>query len=113
MNDQPELSLDELAFAYELKQAGCCWKRIALGLGCDHVLLQNKVTHLMRNGIGKGLDGYARSPGRPARFDMRIIRHAEALRRLGVLWARIGDKLGVDHWALRTSHRYAKKKGLI
>lgn len=31
---------EDLALAYELRQEGCCWKLIGLGLGIDHELLR-------------------------------------------------------------------------
>lgn len=107
------MTIEELALAYELRQEGCCWKRIATGLGCDPVKLGNQVTHLMRHGIGKGLDGYARTAGHPANFNIETIKAANRRRRDGCTWRSIGLEFSVDGERLRKSHRYAVKRGLI
>lgn len=45
------MPLEELALAYELRQEGCCWGRIALGLGCSAAYLEQAVRDLTRGGI--------------------------------------------------------------
>lgn len=47
------MTLSELALAYELRQEGCCWKRIAQGLGGDPLLIAAQVSHLVNHGIKK------------------------------------------------------------
>ena len=79
-NPPPRWSLEELALAYELRQEGCSWKRIAQGLGRDlgdDRLLSAAVSHLVQHGIRKGRDGYARQPGRPATFTLDLLRAAD------------------------------------
>lgn len=107
------MTLDELALAYELRQEGCCWKRIAQGLGGDARLLSAQVSHLVLNGIKKGVDGYQRLPGRRAAFDIRLVRNAEGLRRRGKSWADVAEALGVSPEPLRRAHYYANRRGLI
>jgi hypothetical protein len=107
------VTVEELALAYELRQAGCCWKRIAQGLGGDARLISAQVSHLVVNGISKGLDGYQRIPGRKATFELRLIRTAHGLRQRGYTWAQAADELGVEAAPLRKAHRYALNRGMI
>lgn len=107
------MSLSELALAYELRQEGCCWKRIALGLGTDSKLIAAQVSYLVRNGITKGMNGYKRQGGRQSAFDIRLVKAANGLRQCGKSWAEVGHALGVDHERLRRANRYANSKGLI
>lgn len=107
------MTLDDLAIAYELRQEGCTWKRIAIGLGGDPLLIAAQVSHLVRNGISKGLDGYARQPGKPAAFPLKSVEAAHEMRKRGSSWEGVGRELDLDHERLRKSHRYALSKGLI
>lgn len=107
------MTLEELALAYELRQEGCCWKRISVGLGCDHRVLQQAVTGIMRRGIRKGTDGYARQPGRPAVYSLTVIRAAHLQRQQGAKWPELASKFGGSANALRLATRHATKKGLI
>lgn len=107
------MSLDELAMAYELRQEGCSWKRIAQGLGGDALLIAAQVSHLVEHGIRKGLDGYPRQPGNRAVFSLEIISKANDMRTRGSSWEGVGRELDVDCERLRKSHRYALNKGLI
>jgi len=43
----------ELALAYELRQEGCSWKVIAIGLGVDAAKLTSAVRHLCRPRLAK------------------------------------------------------------
>lgn len=107
------MTVEELALAYELRQAGCCWKRIAQGIGGDARLISAQVSHLVQNGIKKGFDGYDRIPGRKANFDLRLIRAAHGFRQLGHTWAQTAYKLGVEAEPLKKAHRYALNRGMI
>ena len=107
------MNLDELALAYELRQEGCCWKRIAEGLGVDDIQLKEKVGHLVRHGISKGLDGYDRKPGKPATFPLDAIQKAHDMRVRGSSWSGVGRELDLDHERLRRAHRWALNNGLI
>lgn len=112
----PRWTLEELALAYELRQAGCSWKRIAQGLGSelgDDRLLSAAVSHLVQQGIRKGRDGYARQPGRQATFSLGLLRAADRLRNNGLKWSAAAAYLDVDAQGLRTAHQYAKAKGLL
>lgn len=52
MNRQrTELTRAELALAYELRQEGCSWKRIATGLSCDDHDLRSAVDRAVHVGI--------------------------------------------------------------
>lgn len=47
-----KLTVEECVLAYELRQEGCCWKRIALGLGVDDAHnLACTVNHTVKNGL--------------------------------------------------------------
>ena len=112
----PRWSLEELALAYELRQEGCSWKRIAQGLGRDlgdDRLLCAAVSHLVQHGIRKGRDGYIRQPGRRATFNKAALQSAAQMRADGMQWSSIAAHLGVDPQPLRTAHQYAKAKGLL
>lgn len=107
------MTLDELALAYELRQEGCCWKRIATGLGCDPIDLSNAVSGVVRRGIKKGLDGYERKPGRPARHDLSIVRKAADMRRRDFTWTAIARELDTESNAIRRAVGHALNHGLI
>lgn len=106
-------TIEELALAYELRQAGCCWKRIAQGLGGDHRLLDAAVSHCVQHGICKKGDGYARQRGRAARFNVRILHAAGTMRGNNLNWRAIGEHLGVDFESLRRAYNYAISAGVI
>ena len=107
------MSLEELALAYELRQEGCSWKRIAQGLGGDALLIAAQVAHLVSHGITKGLNGYPRQPGHPSTFSFDLIIKADDMRRRGSTWEGVGRELDSDCEKLRRAHRYAFNKGLI
>lgn len=46
-----DLSSSELALAYELRQEGCSWKRIATGLNCSDHDLRSAVDRAVHVGI--------------------------------------------------------------
>lgn len=109
-----ELTLADIALAYELRCQGCCWKRIASGLGCGDFDIKEAVGHAVRHGIRKGLDGYARASGRAAGFDIRLIKSADQMRKTTEFsWRAIGNSLSVDHQRLRRAHYYAATAGLL
>jgi hypothetical protein len=107
------MSLDELALAYELRQEGCSWKRIAQGLGGDALLIAKQVSHSILNGITKGLNGYDRTGGRPASFSLELISKVSDMRRRGSTWPGVGRELDADPERLRKAYRYALNKKLI
>lgn len=106
-------TLDEIALAYELRQGGCCWKRIAQGLGIDTPKIKSAVEHAVKFGIKKGLDGYPRQSGRAATFSINVIRAAARLRGEGKDWSAVGAVLNADPHKLKCAHQYAKCKGMI
>lgn len=109
-----DLTLADIALAYELREEGCCWKRIASGLGCGEIEIKEAVGHAVRHGIRKGLDGYARISGRAAGLDIRVIKSADQMRKTTKFsWRAVGNALSVDPERLRMAHRYAAKAGLL
>lgn len=105
--------ITDLALAYELRQEGCSWKRIAQGVGGDWLALKNAVEGVMRHGIAKHLSGYAVQSGRRPVFTMEQIRLAHAQRAAGRSWIATAAALGVDPERLRRAHRYALNAKLI
>lgn len=41
----------EIGLAMELRQEGCCWKHIAVGLGVNHDYLRRVVKNAERDGM--------------------------------------------------------------
>jgi len=107
------MNLDDLALAYELRQEGCSWKRIAQGLGGDALLIAKQISHLKLNGITKGLDGYGRGAGRPSGFSLDLIRKVHDMHQRGSTWPGIGRELDADPERLRKAYQYALIKKLI
>lgn len=94
---------EELALAYELRQEGCCWKRIALGLGCDWVQLNNRVRNAKLGGL---IDPRIRLP-QEALLGAHIMRTKSRLS-----WAAIGRYYGTSASCMRAAYhrRYKKNK---
>lgn len=108
------IPLNELALAYELRQEGCCWKRIALGLGRDHEKLKQAVNYTVRCGFK--IDQYGRrGPGVKRHFSLETLRFVDGLRRQKQrrTWAEIADILGTTPQKIFDCYRKARKKGLI
>ena len=107
-------TVEELALAYELRQEGCCWKRIAQGLGGDAIALSAAVSHCVQLGVTKWMNGYARQPGRPPVMHMDIIKAAHNMKTNSrMTWRAIGQYLDVDHEPLRRAHYHAVTAGLL
>lgn len=95
--------IEELALAYELRQEGCCWKRIAQGLGCDWVQLKDRIRNAELGGL----------------VDPRIKLPQEALQGAHIMrtnsrlsWAAIGRYYGTSASCMRAAyHRRYKKLG--
>lgn len=51
MRPRSDLTINDLALAYELRQEGCCWKRIAEGLGCTDKQLHSAIHYVTHYGI--------------------------------------------------------------
>lgn len=94
-----DLTADELALAYELRVAGCCWKWIARGLHCDHIQLKEAVGHALRCGLHQP----GRAPGGQPRYTLDQFEAAIRWRAEGNSWRRISAALGVDPDAFRSA----------
>lgn len=103
--------LNELALAYELRQEGCCWKRIAQGLSCDAGVLKQAVNNVVRNGISANPEGEL-GPGVKREFSLDTLRQVTEARKQ-MTWRQVADSLGVDMQKLFECHRRARKKCLI
>lgn len=111
------MTLEELALAYELNQAGCCWKRIAQGLGYDPLYIKNSVHRACRIGIGSRLNGFGIDKA-PRRYKRVVLEAAKRYRAAGHSWTKIaGAVLGIaNHSAgkrLRSAVVDATKGGYI
>lgn len=87
MLTRSEIGLAELVLAYELRAEGCCWKRIAQGLGCDERALACKVAHMCDVGI---------RPQQGPMFSPELMRSAGTMRAQGFGWTSIATHLCVD-----------------
>lgn len=54
MKRQSTYTNEEIALAYELRQEGCQWKRIAQGIGGNPMTLYGAVYRALKNGIAHG-----------------------------------------------------------
>lgn len=50
-NGPQKLFNQEIGLAIELRQSGCCWKYIAIGLGVNHHHLRRVVNQAEREGM--------------------------------------------------------------
>lgn len=48
---RPSYSREDVALAYELRLAGCCWKLIGYGLGCGEHAIRKAVKVAIRRGL--------------------------------------------------------------
>ena len=106
--------VEDLALAYELRQTGMCWKRIAQGFDGDAHGLSAAVWHCIQFGITKWENGYERQAGRPPVIHLDTIKSAHRMKTNSKLsWRVIAEHLGVDSEKLRMAHQYANKAGLL
>ncbi|XAI95229.1 hypothetical protein [Leptolyngbya phage Lbo-JY16] len=104
-------TIEELALAYELRQEGCSWKRIAQGLGCDSNQINMAVMNVVRHGIKVNPEG-VRGPGAKREFSLELLRQVSDLR-CRLSWQRIAEYLGVNKSKIYYCHRKARRNGLI
>lgn len=89
---------EELALAYELRQEGCCWKRIALGLGCDESRLRKAYSSAVIYGFG-----YSAGAGQ---FSHELLACMSKVKRSTKLsWASLAEHIGTTgpklRWAVK------------
>lgn len=79
-----DLTREELALAYELRQEGCCWKRIAQGLGCNADDIKQAVNHAIKYGPphSRQIPG----GGRVASFSPELLQAVRLMRWHGLGW---------------------------
>lgn len=112
-NQANNYSLAELALAYELRQEGCCWKRIAAGVGGDHNALKHAVSRLVVDGFSAGSTSGQLKSGRPFSVSKEKTMMAEEMRSHGLGWRCIAEYLGESYSRIRRSHERAKRFGII
>lgn len=89
-----DITVRDLALAYELRQEGCSWKNIAHGLGCDWAVLKG----LVRNAVNGGLHSARRKIPEASLETATIMRRNSRLS-----WRCIAAYLGHDTDALRVA----------
>lgn len=99
-----DLTREELALAYELRQEGCCWKRIALGLNCDADDLRRAVDHACK--FGAPVPTWRYTGGRPSNIQPEQIQAAMLMRWHGLGWGCIARYFATDRTKLRKATRY-------
>lgn len=100
-----DLTRDELALAYELRQEGCCWKRIAMGLNCDAIDIKEAVGHACRFGLPDKRRTHS-AGGRTPGFTPEQIQAAMLMRWHGLGWGCIARYFATDRAKLRKATRY-------
>lgn len=89
------LQREDLALAYELRQEGYSWKRIAQGLDCDWKLLKDRIRNIEAGGLHdarKAVSDGALTAAHTMRTNSRLS------------WRAIGAHLGINHAALRSAY---------
>lgn len=86
------MTLEELVLAYELRCEGCCWKRIAYGLGYDPVYIRNSVNRAKHVGIHSRVMGFGVDRA-PRRYRKHVLAAAKLHRAAGLSWRQIAVEL--------------------
>lgn len=86
------MNAEELALAYELRVAGCGWKRIAQGLGGDPEYIKVSVNRAVRVGIRSRLTGFGIDQA-PRRYPRHLLEAAQLHKRYGMTWPAIALEL--------------------
>lgn len=86
------MTLEELALAYELHEDGCCWKRIAQGLGYDPDYIKLSVFRAKRFGIGSRMNGFGIDKAK-RRYKRATLAAAKNHRAFGDTWRVIAGTL--------------------
>lgn len=86
------MTVEELVLAYELHEDGCCWKRIASGLGYDPDYIKVSVNRAIRIGIRSRLNGFGIDKA-PRRYKRQVLEAAKRHRAFGMGWRAIALEL--------------------
>ena len=82
------MTTEELVLAYELHCEGCCWKRIAAGLGYDPLYIKTRVHHARDRGIRNQLTGFD-AVHAPRTYHKKILEAALQHRESGMPWRQV------------------------
>lgn len=82
------MTIEELVLAYELHCEGCCWKRIASGLGYDPSYIKTRVNHARDRGIRNRLTGFGGVHG-PRTYPKAVLEAALLHRTSGMPWRQV------------------------
>lgn len=82
------MTTEELVLAYELHCEGCCWKRIASGLGYDPLYIKTRVHHARDRGIRNQLTGFD-AVHAPRTYHKKILEAALLHRASGMPWRQV------------------------
>lgn len=111
------MTIEELVLAYELRNEGCSWKRIASGLGHDSKQIAGAVRKAKERGIHSRLTGFGIDHA-PRRYHKKILEAALLHRAVGMTWPQIsleltgnGDRTSAR--SLAASVTYATNAGYI
>lgn len=97
-----DLTVEELALAYELKQEGCCWKRIADALNC--------CDHALRSAVSRAtIAGITYRKGEPIHSEQLVQTSIIVKYSTRLSWRSIAEHAGTDAEQLRQScYRYMR-----
>lgn len=109
LRNRSDLSMSEVAMAFELRQEGCCFKRIAIGLHIDPDDLSSELR--AREVYGMGTD--RRTTGPAFKTKIQLLQSAHAMRKCRMGWASIGAHFYVPREQLRLAYNRALRLGWI
>ena len=95
MSRPRSIPVEELALAYELRQEGCCFKRIAQGLGCEWKQLADDLKNIIIGGIG---DTRVVVP------DWALVAAHNMRTNSRLSWRSIGEHLGFSASSIRAAY---------
>ena len=109
LRNRVDLTMEEIALAFELRQARCCFKRIAEGLHVDPCDLSAELRARKLYGTGTGRD----TTGPAFKTPLALLRSVKAMRLSRMGWDSIGAHCCVPREQLRLAYNRALKLGWL
>lgn len=109
LRKRSELSVSEIALAFELRQEGCCFKRIAIGLHIDPGDLSAELRAREVYGIGTGRE----TTGPAFKTPLALLKSAKAMRLANMGWGSISAHFYMPREQLRHSYNRALRLGWL
>lgn len=109
LRNRSDLSMAEVAMAFELRQEGCCFKRIAEGMHIDPLDLMAELVYRVKAGTGTGRE----TTGPAFKTPIKLLQSAHAMRRCSMGWTSIGAHFYMPREQLRLAYNRALKLGWI